>query len=386
MSKPYDVIVIGIGGMGSASVYELARRGKRVLGLERYDIGHAMGSSHGETRMIRLAYFEGQSYVPMVLRAHQLWKEWGARFNTSLLEVTGTLDIIEPGLDIIERGEAACKTYDLPYELLDAAAIMKRHPAFVLPKDYRGLFQPDGGYVMSERAIMTTVAAAIDLGADIHPRERVLDIAPTAWGGVRVKTDLGSYESGSVILSPGPWITKFVPALAGVAQPYRQVFGWFRPLKPDLFTRGAFPSFTLKIPEGHYYGFPLYGHPGLKVGGPHHGREACDPDTLIRDNRPKDEDGMRACLSRYLPDAMGPALAIKVCIYTMTPDEDFIIDRLPGMPQVVVASPCSGHGFKFASVMGEILSDLATNITPLYDLSPFRMDRFNGSHASSASA
>jgi len=142
MSKPYDVIVIGIGGMGSSTLYELARRGKRVLGIERYDIGHSMGSSHGETRMIRLAYFEGQSYVPMVLRAHRLWQELGKRFNISLMETTGTLDIIEPGLDIVERGEAACKTFDLPYELLDAEAIMRRHPAFKLPKDYEDCFSP----------------------------------------------------------------------------------------------------------------------------------------------------------------------------------------------------------------------------------------------------
>jgi sarcosine oxidase len=241
MTKPYDVIVVGIGGMGSATLYELARRGKRVLGIERYDIGHAMGSSHGETRMIRLAYFEGQSYVPMVLRAHHLWQELGKKFKTSLLEITGTLDIIEPGLDIVERGEAACKKFDLPYELLDADAIMKRHSAFVLPKDYQGLFQPDGGFVMSDRAVMTLTAAAVDLGAELHPREKVIDIEPLQNGGARVKTDAGTYEAGSVVLSPGPWITKFIPYLTGIAQPYRQVFGWFRPLKPELFSRGQFP-------------------------------------------------------------------------------------------------------------------------------------------------
>ena len=219
-------------------------------------------------------------------------------------------------------------------------------------------------------------AAAVDLGAELHPREKVIDIEPLQNGGARVKTDAGTYEAGSVVLSPGPWITKFIPHLAGIAQPYRQVFGWFRPLKPDLFTRGQFPSFTLKIPEGHYYGFPLHGHPGLKVGGPHHGREPCDPDTLIRENRLKDEVGLRDCLSRYMPEAMGPALTIKTCIYTMTPDEDFIIDHLPGAPQIVIASPCSGHGFKFASVMGEILSDLSLGQKPPYDFTPFRLDRF----------
>jgi sarcosine oxidase len=139
---------------------------------------------------------------------------------------------------------------------------------------------------------------------------------------------------------------------------------------------GSFPSFTLRLDEGHYYGFPLYDHPGLKLGGPHHGREKCNPDTLIRESRPKDEEGLRQCLARYMPDAMGPALAIKTCIYTMTPDEDFIIDRLPDAPQIIVASPCSGHGFKFASVMGEILADLAMGKQPQFDISPFAMSRF----------
>ena len=172
MSKVYDVIVVGVGGMGSATCYELAKRGQKVLGLERYDIGHAMGSSHGETRMLRLAYFEGQTYVPMVLRAHQLWRDIGAKLGEDLLSVTGTLDINAPALDIVDKAEAACKTYDLPYTLMDAKAIMERYPAFKLPSDYRGLFQPDGGFVRSEKAILGYTALAIDAGADIHPREQ----------------------------------------------------------------------------------------------------------------------------------------------------------------------------------------------------------------------
>lgn len=378
MSTVYDVIVVGVGGMGSATCYELAKRGQRVLGLERFDIGHSMGSSHGETRMLRLAYFEGQSYVPMVVRAHELWRETGTKIGEELLTVTGTLDIIEPGLDIVARGEEACKAYDLPYELMTAKTIMARYPAFHLPQDYTGLLQPDGGFVKSEKAVLAYTALAIDAGADIHPREQVLSFEPTPSGGVKVITDLRTYEAGRLVLSPGPWINHFVPSLKPVTQPYRQVFGWFRPLEPDLFKQGNFPSFTLKIPEGHYYGFPLYGHPGLKIGGPHHGREACDPETLVRENRPSDEKGLRDCLATYLPAAMGTALTIKVCIYTMTPDEDFIIDLMPGAPQIVIASPCSGHGFKFASVMGEILADLAMDRKSPFDLSPFRMSRFAG--------
>lgn len=379
MNTVYDVIVVGVGGMGSATCYELAKRGQRVLGLERYDIGHAMGSSHGETRMLRLAYFEGQSYVPMVLRAHQLWRETGIKLGEDLLTITGTLDIADPTRDIVERGQAACEKYELPYEILNANSIMDRYPAFKLPDNYTGIFQPDGGFVKSEKAILGYTALAIDAGADIHPRERVVAFEPTATGGVKVTTEARTYEAGRLVLSPGPWINSFVPSLKDYLQPYRQIFGWFRPLEPDLFKLGKFPSFTLKAPEGDYYGFPIHGHPGFKIGGPQHGREVCDPDTLIRENRPADEHNLRQCLQHYLPKAMGPALGIKVCIYTIADDDDFIIDTLPDAPQIVVASPCSGHGFKFASVMGEILSDLAMNLQPEFDLTPFKISRFDGS-------
>jgi sarcosine oxidase len=377
MSQVYDVIVIGVGGMGSATCYQLAKRGQRVLGLERFDIPHSMGSSHGDTRMLRLAYFEGQAYVPLVLRAHQLWQEIGKLAGEHLLHMTGTLDISGPDEeDIIGKAEQACRTYDLPYELLDSEAIMARYPGFKLEAKHKGLFQPDGGFVASEKAILAHTALAIDAGAEIRPRERVLGWEPTQSGGVKVKTERGTYEAGSLVLSTGPWIGEFAPGVIPFTQPYRQVFGWFRPRSPDLFKMGSFPSFTLKIDEGHYYGFPLWNNPGLKIGGPHHGREKCDPETLIRENRPSDEEGLRVCLSRYIPEALGAALSVRVCIYTMTPDEDFIIDRMPGMPQVVVASPCSGHGFKFASVFGEVLADLAMDRTPAFNLEPFALSRF----------
>ena len=377
MSQVYDVIVIGVGGMGSATCYQLAKRGQRVLGLERFDIPHSMGSSHGDTRMLRLAYFEGQAYVPLVLRAHQLWQEIGKLAGEHLLHMTGTLDISGPDEeDIIGKAEQACRTYDLPYELLDSEAIMARYTGFKLEAKHKGLFQPDGGFVASEKAILAHTALAIDAGAEIRPRERVLGWEPTRSGGVKVTTERGTYEAGSLVLSTGPWIGEFAPGVIPFTQPYRQVFGWFRPRSPDLFKMGSFPSFTLKIDEGHYYGFPLWNNPGLKIGGPHHGREKCDPETLIRENRPSDEEGLRVCLSRYIPEALGTALSVRVCIYTMTPDEDFIIDRMPGMPQVVVASPCSGHGFKFASVFGEVLADLAMDRTPAFNLEPFALSRF----------
>ncbi|MHB2167911.1 N-methyl-L-tryptophan oxidase [Alsobacter sp. R-9] len=375
MGAVYDTIVVGVGAMGAATCWQLARRGKRVLGLERFDIPNAMGSSHGDTRMIRLAYFEGPAYVPMVRRAHALWHEIGALAGERLLFETGSLDMAAEGDGVVEPARQACIDHGLPYEAMTAAEVMRRWPQFRLPAGHAALYQPQGGFIASERGIVVQAALAMDAGADIRAQERVLGFEPFA-GGVRVTTDRGTYEAGSVVLSPGGWIGALAPELASLFRPYRQVFGWFRPADRAPYRMGAMPSFTLKVEDGHYYGFPLWNHPGVKVGGPHHAREACDPETLSRTARPADVDLLRDCLRRHLPDLDGDCLALRVCFYTFTSDEHFVIDTLPGHPQVVVASPCSGHGYKFASVMGEILADLATGRQPAFDLSSFALARF----------
>lgn len=376
MTKPYDVIVVGVGATGAAACLQLARRGKRVLGLERYDIPNAMGSSHGETRMIRLAYFEGPAYVPLVLRAHRLWQELGVQAGEELLHVTGTLDLAPVGAGIVEASRDSCELSGLPYELLDRSALLRRWPQFELPPDYGGLLQPGGGFVASERGIVVQAGLAIDAGADIRAQERVLSFEPTASGGVSVTTERGRYEAGTLILAPGGWISRFVPDLAPFAEPHRRVFGWFRAEQPAGFDMGRFPCFTLLVEEGHFYGFPRWQHPGVKFGGPHGGLSPCDPESFARQASPGDVDELRAVLRRYIPAAAGDTLALRVCFYTVTPDEHFVIDRLPGVPQVIVASACSGHGYKFSPALGEVLADLACGETPPYDLSLFSIDRF----------
>lgn len=376
-SNIYDVIVVGVGGMGSAACYHLAKRGLRTLGLERFDIPHSMGSSHGVTRIIRLAYYEHPSYVPLLLRAFELWDELSAESGRHLLEVTGTIDAAAPHEAVFSGSLASCQQFDLPHEVLTSAELTTRYPGYHLPPEHLALFQPRGGFLLPERCISAHVNGALAAGADIHARERVLSWEPLA-NGVRVTTERGVYEAGQLVLSAGAWMGSLVPALAGLAAPERQVLAWFAPLQSALFTPQRFPVFNLSVPEGRYYGFPEYDVPGFKIGLYHHLEEKIDPDQLDREAGIADEAPLREATARYFPAANGPTMALRTCIFTNTPDEHFIIDTLPGLPQVVVASPCSGHGFKFASVIGEILADLAVRGDTSQDISFLRLDRFAG--------
>lgn len=377
MPQPsYDVIVAGVGAMGSAACWHLAQRGLRVLGLERFDLGHGMGSSHGLSRIIRLAYFEGSHYVPIVKRAHELWARTGEEAGLKLLHVTGSLDLAPIGAGPVESSLQSCLDHGLEHEQLDRAEISRRFPAFQLPEGHVGLWQPGGGFVASEKAIYAHVGLAQSRGADIRTNEPMLDWAPTADGGVTVRTERGSYSAGRLVITSGGWISDAVPALARQVHTVKQAIGWFTTRRPELFREGAFPVFILTAEEGSFYGFPLYEHPGFKIGGPHFAREPIDPREPDRTPSPRQVVLIQDCLKRYLPDASGAPLTLKGCVYTVSPDEDFIIDSVPGVPQAVFASCCSGHGFKFASAIGEILADRATDTPSPFDLSPFSLGRF----------
>jgi sarcosine oxidase len=374
----FDVIVVGVGGMGSATVAELASRGARVLGLERSGIPHDSGSSHGVNRIIRLAYAEDPRYVPLVKRAYERWQELERRVGEPILVVTGGLDVGEPESEIVSGSLASVRAHDLEHELLDARELMRRYRAFSVPDGVMAVFQPDGGFVLSERAIAAHARVAIDAGAELHGHEPV-----TGWeagdGGVTVTTNAGTYQARHLVISAGAWLGKLVPLLATVAVPERQVLLWAQTRRPEWFTPEVLPIFLLDIEGVFYYGFPEYGIPGLKFGRMHHRRQVIDPDEWDRTAiEPEDEAMLRAGLSRYLPEADGPTLTLKTCIFTNTPDEHFIIDRLPGTPTVTVVSPCSGHGFKFASAVGEIAADLALEGGTDHDIEMFRIDRFTG--------
>jgi sarcosine oxidase len=373
----YDAIVVGVGAMGSAALYHLARRGQRVLGLERFDVPHDLGSSHGITRIIRLAYYEHPSYVPLLRRAYELWRELEALAGEQLLYPTGSLDAGPPDCDVVQGSLRSCQLHDLAHELLTSAEITRRYPGYRLPGQHVAVLQPEGGFLLPERCVVHHVWAAQALGAEVHARERVLDWAPSATGqGVRVRTERGTYEAGRLIVAAGAWMAGLVRRLAGLAVPERQVLAWLQPTAPERFALGHFPVFNLLVEEGRYYGFPVFGVPGFKFGRYHHLGERVDPDHLQREPTARDEAVLRTFAERYFPDGAGPTMALKTCLFTNSPDEHFVVDLHPQYPQVVVASPCSGHGFKFASVMGEILADLATDARTGHDISLFRLARF----------
>jgi sarcosine oxidase len=375
MPRHYDVIVIGIGGMGSATAYHLARRGRTVLGLERFDIPHTYGSSHGHTRIIRLAYSEDSSYVVLLQRAYQLWRSIQQRAGEQLLHLTGSIDAGPASSWVFKGSLESCLEHGLEHVVLTGSELTARFPGYRLPADTMAVYQPDGGFLLPERCIVAYVEAAHAEGAEIHAREAVQRWEPRG-DGVRVITDLETYEADRLVLTAGAWASHLLPFLEDLAIPERQVLAWLQPHNLARFQPGVFPVFNLLVEEGRFYGFPVYGVPGFKLGKYHHLEEVVDPDDLDRDPRPEDEQLLRSFAGRYFPDGAGPTMSLATCMFTNTPDEHFLIDRHPDSPQVVFASACSGHGFKFASVIGEIMADLAEHGGTGHDISRFHLDRF----------
>ncbi|CAA9460972.1 MAG: Monomeric sarcosine oxidase [uncultured Rubrobacteraceae bacterium] len=373
-SGRYDAIVVGVGGMGSAASYYLARRGKRVLGLERFGLPHAMGSSHGHTRIIRLAYYEDPSYVLLLRRAYELWREIQDAANERLLYTTGSVDSGPEDSWVFKGSWESCKLHDLPHEVLTGSELHRRHPGYRLPDDHLALVQPDGGFLAPEKCIVSYVTAAQAHGAEIHARERVLEWEPLE-GGVRVRTDRGSYEADKLVVTAGAWDGELVDVLSGLAVPERQVLAWLQPTRPERFRAENFPVFNLLVDEGRFYGFPVHGVPGFKFGKYHHLEEVVDPETLDRETHDYDEQLLRDFAERYFPDGCGPTMDLQTCMFTNTPDNHFVIDLHPDYEQVSFASPCSGHGYKFASVIGEVMADLADTGLTRHDISLFRLDR-----------
>ena len=374
--RPYDVIVLGLGGMGSASLFHLARRGLRVLGLERYDLVHEYGSSHGLTRIIRLAYWEHPSYVALLRRSYELWRELEQLSVEQLLHVTGSVDAGPVGGAIFQGALKSSELHDLPHEVMDGAELRRRFPGYRLPPELRCLYQPDGGLLLPERCNVAHVTQAQVHGAEVHCREPVLEWGATE-GHAWVRTARGRYEAGRLVICAGPWASKLVPELDGLAVPERQVLAWLQPTRPEYFEPSAFPVFNLEVEEGRYYGFPSFLVPGFKFGKYHHRGEIADPDAVNREPEPEDEELLRAFARRYFPDGAGPTLMLKTCLFTNSPDHHFILDRHPDHPEVAIAAGFSGHGYKFCSVVGEIMADLTQGDQPRHDIELFRLRRFN---------
>lgn len=378
MTPSFDVIIAGVGGMGSAAAYHMAARGLRVLALEQHDLGHGFGSSHGLTRIIRLAYFEDPSYVPLLRRAFTLWRELEQGLPEPLLHVTGGLDVGAEGSVVFEGSRRSCREHHLPHEVLDATALARRVPGWRPADNLMAVFQPDAGFLTPERCIRAHADRAREHGAVIHTHETVRGY--TASGGrVHVRTDRADYEAGQLVLTAGAWMADLAPSLAPLLTPERQVLGWFDVADRARFAPSAFPVFVLEAEEGTFYGFPEYGVPGFKIGRYHHLYEKVHPATMDRTVGARDEAALRDAVARYFPEANGPLRSSAACLFTNTPDEHFIVDRAPDTPEVLLVSPCSGHGFKFSSVMGEICADLVQHGRTAHDIGLFGLARFASS-------
>lgn len=373
--KHYDAIVLGVGAMGGAACYQLAKRGKRVLGLEQFSIPHEQGSSHGMTRIIRLAYSEHPSYVNLLRRAYELWYELEGAVHEKLFYKTGSIDAGSEDSWVFQGSWRSCKEHDLPHEVLTGAELHRRFPGYNLPPSIMAVLQPDGGFLAPERCIVSYVTAAQALGAEIHGHEPVLGWEPYL-DGFQVITTRDEYHCDKLIISAGAWAAKMIPELRDLTVPERQVLAWLQPNHPEYFQPSNFPVFNLLVEEGRYYGFPQHGVPGFKFARYHHFQQVIDPDEFEREANDEDERTLREFCERYFPYGVGPTMTLKSCIFTNTPDRHFIIDLHPEMKNLVIVSPCSGHGFKFVSVIGEIAADLAMYGSTRHDVSLFQLARF----------
>lgn len=361
MPEHYDLIVCGVGAMGSAACYHLVKRGARVLGLEQFGIPHSLGSSHGESRMIRLCYYEHPDYVPLLRRAYELWDQLERESRQKLLHMTGGIYMgpAPPRSEFIGGALRAAQQHGLAHEMLDRAQLRQRFPQFHLPDDHVGLFEPNAGFLLPERVVAAHAQLALAHGAVLHGHEPVLDWQSES-GGVSVRTPSASYTADQIIFCSGAWSERVLGQIGVKLNVTRQVLGWVWPKRPELFALGVLPVWAIDNPDGtQHYGFPMHdGRPGFKIAHHFHGAPTT-AEIIDRTPHPEDENDFRPMLRRFIPDADGPLLSMAVCMYTNSPDSHFIIDRHPRHQRAMIACGFSGHGFKFSSVIGEALADLA---------------------------
>ena len=375
MSASYDAAIVGLGAMGSSIACQLSGRGKRVIGFDMYDPPHQFGSTHGESRIIREAYFEHPLYEPLVQRSYEIWNDLEKRSGRTLLRGTGGL-LIGPRDGVLIGGtRLSADRFGIDYDLLSAAEIRKRYGVFAPSQDLMGVLEPRAGILFPEKCVEVNLSLAAGQGADLHVEEPVTEWKPKG-DGVRIRTERGSYDAGRMILAPGPWMGFFVPDLRLPLSIERQVLHWFQPDEDAAaFELGRLPVYAWEYEEGSlFYGFPNLGS-GVKVA-LHHQGLVTDVDSLDRTVGEDEKDMMRGIVGVCMPKLAGPLLRSETCMYTNTPDEHFLIDAHPELPQVLIVSPCSGHGFKFAAVIGEIVADLVTKGATRWDISHFRLDRF----------
>ena len=382
-----DVAVVGLGAAGAATLYQLARRGVRAVGIDRFSPPHIYGSTHGDTRITREAIGEGEAYTPLVQRSHAIWRELEADTGQDLLTQCGGLIVEAAGggaaghhrHEFLASTIACANRYGIKHELLSAADVDGRFPQFALDGDESAYYEPTAGFVRPERCVDAQLTVASRLGAEIRRDERVRAVEPSG-SGVRVRTDRGVYEADRAVLAVGSWVRDFVaPEQLRLFNVYRQVLSWFE-LESETVdhTPGAMPVYIWGLNDGNaFYGFPaIDGTREIKVA-----TEQLDIATAADEaSLDVDPDEPRSTydsvVARWLPGVSSHCLRAVRCLYTVTPDANFVIDDHPEVPGVLLVSPCSGHGFKHSAGLGEAIAQRVTAGTSDVDLSPFRLDRF----------
>jgi sarcosine oxidase len=376
MSQSHDVIVIGLGVMGAAACHALARRGLRVLGLEQFEPGHARGSSHGRSRIVRKAYFEDPRYVPLLREAYRLWHALEVQSGETLIQRTGCLNLGPPDHASVRGVRRSVEAHALPHETLSASEIRARWPVLHPAAGEVGIYESDAGFVVPERCLQLLLERARRHGAELRQGEPVRQWVP-AGPDLAVVSDAGEYRCRQLVICAGPWLGRVLEG-SGLELPLhveRQVQLWFRPERPERFAAGMLPALIHFAADRACYAVPA-ARDGLFKVARHHGGESVQPDAVRREPSDADVAEVRSWLRQYLPDADRPPAASEVCLYTNTPDGHFVIDRHPYREDVVVAGGFSGHGFKFAPLVGEIVADLLAGGRTPHAIEAFSIRRF----------
>lgn len=368
----YDLAIVGCGSVGAAAGYYAAMSGLSVLMLDSHTPPHRHGSHHGDTRIIRHAYGEGEKYVPLVLRAQQLWEKLEEVSAVQLFHRSGVLNIGPATSEFMRNVENSATQYQLNVEKMNASQLQQRWPEWTVPDDYVGILEANAGYLKSELAVGLLNEKAAEAGATLHFNCPVTAIIPEQ-DGVKISTAEGEFSATRVAVTAGTWAKTLLPELP--MTPVRKVFSWYQ-ADGRYSENNKFPAFTVETPDGdQFYGFP-FNNDGLKLG-KHNGGQPIDAPEQRRPfgSNPQDGSEVFGFLRRFLP-GVGVCLHGEVCTYDVSPDEDFIIDTLPDAPQISVVTGLSGHGFKFATVLGEIIALQAAGKPVPYDLSAFKLNRF----------
>jgi sarcosine oxidase len=353
----YEAIVLGVGGVGSAALYHLARRGVRTLGLDRFEPGHDRGSSHGETRIIRQAYFEHADYVPLLLRAYELWNELEHRCGQRLYHQVGLLQVGPPEGEVVQGVMGSARRHGLPIDELSPQEAARRWPGFAIPPGSAALFEHRAGYLRVEACVRAHVRAALALGAELHSGEAITAWHPAA-DGFAVLTERGRYRARRPIIAGGAWNGDLLADLGLDLHIRRKPQYWYRAASGAYQVAAGCPAFLFDTPAGKFYGFPQMDDQGVKVAQHTGGNPVSDPLSLDQAIDAGDRQAVEAFSRQHLPELTSELVRHSPCMYTLSADEHFIIDRHPTMPGLALAAGLSGHGFKFTSVLGELLTGL----------------------------